>query len=182
MKGNQLRAMKAKIYLSKNFCNDTAFFFEYIIQHVLHRIFSFMFNLCQMSYQEESLTSLMGLQLKKRQSVIEKIVPKREHFEILMPWRSKRKIHNSHITFLMWTCVYVGLSGLCVFGWETRQASNSLSVNGGLAARNKNWQKHGERSHFVLPDWCLWKGDVKAASILPLQRPLKTLTPTRFAI
>lgn len=82
---------------------------------------------------------------KKRQSVKEKIVPKWQHFEILMPWRSKRKIHIPHITFLMWTCVCVCL------GKKTRQASNSLSANGGLAERNKNWQKHRGRSHFTSP-------------------------------
>lgn len=120
-----------EIYLCKNFCSDTALFRGYIIQRALYGIFSFMFNLCQMSYQEESLTGLMGLQLKKkkRQSVKEKIVPKWQHFEILMPWRSKRKIHIPHITFLMWTCV-------CVCVWARKRGRHLIR-----SQQMEGWQK-----------------------------------------
>lgn len=99
IKRNQRQVMKGKFTWAKNFCSATALVSEYIIQCALCGIFSFMFNLCQMSHQEESLTSLMGLQLKKRKLVGEKIVPKWQHFEILMPGDQKEKITFARLHF-----------------------------------------------------------------------------------
>lgn len=48
------------ISLTKNSAVVAAIFGEQIIQHVLYRIFSFMFNLCHMPSQDGSL---MGLQV-----------------------------------------------------------------------------------------------------------------------
>lgn len=69
--------MRVELTWAKTSAVATAIFSEYIIQHVLYRIFFFMFNLCYMSSQEEAF--------KYKMSVKEKIVPKWQHFKILMP-------------------------------------------------------------------------------------------------